>query len=81
MVIGYECTPVLTLINDIMAFFKTKQSSGNLVAVKEKVIVTPVAAEDYKNGKVENLIQVELDERWVLIMHVSEGIEMEILVL
>ena len=64
-----------------MAFFKTKQSSGNLVAVKEKVIVTPVAAEDYKNGKVENLIQVELDERWVLIMHVSEGIEMEILVL
>jgi len=64
-----------------MAFFKTKKTTGNLVAIREKIIVTSAAADDYAKGLVKSLISTELDEGWVLVMHVSEGVEMEILAL
>jgi len=62
-----------------MAFFKKKSSSGNLVAIKEKIIVTSAAADDYDKKNLKSLISVKLDEGWQLVMHVSEGREMKIL--
>jgi hypothetical protein len=62
-----------------MAFFRVKQSTGNLVAASDKTIVTEKASADYKAKKKTNLIKVVLDEGWVIWYHKTEGVEMDIL--